>query len=155
VDASEIIDTLGLVPHPEGGWYRETWRHGEGPAELPGRAHGTAIYFLLVADERSHWHRIDAPEIWHFYAGAPLELWTAADASAHPQLQLLGLDLDAGERPQIVVPAGWGQAATSRGDYTLTGCTVSPGFDFATFELAPPGWAPGMPSPSEPPGASR
>jgi uncharacterized protein len=143
VDASEIIDSLGLVPHPEGGWYSETWRHDEGP---DGRGHASAIYFLLVAGERSHWHRVQGAEMWHFYDGAPLELWMARTEESRADLHLLGTDLLAGERPQILVPPGWWQAAASRGDYTLVGCTVAPGFAFSEFELAPEGWAP-SPSP--------
>ncbi len=136
--AREIIDALGLQPHPEGGWYRETWRAA---AEPGARAAGTAIYYLLDAGEFSHWHRVDAAEIWHFYAGAPLALTLSPDghdAEAHR----LGSGLAAGQRPQIVVPAGWWQCATSLGAWTLVGCTVSPGFDFAGFEMAPPDWRP-------------
>ena len=143
MDASEIIDTLGLVPHPEGGWFRESWRHERGPGGPDDRPFGTAIYFLLAAGDRSHWHRIDAPEIWHHYSGAPLELWTASDDGQQAELRVLGTDLEAGERPQLVVPAGWWQAANTRGDYTLVGCTVSPAFEFSAFELAPPEWQPG------------
>jgi len=142
VDAAEIIDVLGLVAHPEGGWYRETSKV-DGPDG--GRALGTAIYFLLVADEWSHWHRvIDADEIWHHYAGAPLELWTSTDAVSRERA-VLGTDLLAGERPQLVVPAGVWQGAVSTGDYTLVGATVVPGFTYDHWELAPPGWEPGQP----------
>jgi predicted cupin superfamily sugar epimerase len=141
VDAAEIIDLLGLVPHPEGGWYRETWRAEPGDGDPDGRSGGTAIYFLLVAGELSNWHRVDAAETWHFYAGAPLELWISSDG-ADRELHLLGLDLLAGERPQVVVPPGAWQSASSRGDYTLVGCTVVPGFTFDGFELAPEGWEP-------------
>jgi predicted cupin superfamily sugar epimerase len=139
--AAEIIDLLGLVPHPEGGWYRETWHSPEAADDASGRALGTAIYFLLVAGERSHWHRVDAAETWHFYDGSPLELWISPDG-VHEELHLVGLDLMAGERPQVVVPPGAWQSATSRGDYTLVGCTVVPGFSFDGFELAPDGWEP-------------
>ena len=142
MDASEIIDSLGLIPHPEGGWYRETWRHDQGPE---GKGHASAIYFLLVAGERSHWHRVHGAEMWHFYDGAPLELWMAETSESRPELSLLGTDLLAGERPQLLVPPGWWQAASSRGDYTLVGCTVAPGFEFSGFELAAEGWAPGRP----------
>jgi predicted cupin superfamily sugar epimerase len=136
--ARQIIDALGLRPHPEGGWYRETWR-----AEAPpgARAAGTAIYYLLDAGEFSHWHRVDATEIWHFYAGAPLALTLSPDghdAEAHR----LGPEIAAGQRPQIVAPAGWWQCATSLGAWTLVGCTVSPGFEFSGFEMAPPDWRP-------------
>jgi predicted cupin superfamily sugar epimerase len=136
--ARQLIDALGLAPHPEGGRYRETWR---APAAEGARAAGTAIYYLLEAGEFSHWHRVDAAEIWHFYAGAPLSLTLSPnghDAEAHR----LGPEILAGQRPQIVVPAGWWQCATSLGAWTLVGCTVSPGFEFAGFELAPPDWRP-------------
>lgn len=132
--ADEMIAALRLQPHPEGGWYAETWR-----AEGPGRASGTAIYFLLRAGERSHWHRVDAAEIWHFYAGAPLKLRLAETEQGPVQEQLLTPDLPKG-RPQHIVPKNWWQAAETTGDFTLVGCTVSPGFDFDGFELAPPGF---------------
>ena len=144
MDAAEIIDLLGLVAHPEGGWYRETWRP-EGPDG--GRPAGTAIYFLLVADEWSHWHKVDGDEIWHHYAGAPLELWMSPDAR-HSERFVLGTDLMAGQRPQLVVPSGVWQGAVSLGDWTLVGATVVPGFTFDRWELAPPGWEPGHPLPS-------
>ncbi len=137
--AREVIWLLDLRPHPEGGHFRETFRDaraGEG-----GRAASTAIYFLLARGERSHWHRIDAAEIWHWYAGAPLEL-DIAPADGRRERVLLGCDLAAGERPQAVVPAHAWQAARTRGDWTLLGCTVAPGFDVARFELAAPGWEP-------------
>ncbi len=137
-----IIDLLGLSPHPEGGHYAETWRAAAAPGERPT---GTAIHFLLRAGEHSAWHRVDAAETWHFYAGAPLELSIApADGAAPATLHRLGIDLVAGERPQIVVPTGDWQRARSLGDWTLVGCTVSPGFRFEGFELAPPGWEPGV-----------
>lgn len=132
--ADDIITRLGLQPHPEGGWYRETWR-GEG-ADRPV---GTSIYFLLKAGEVSHWHRVDATEIWHFHAGAPLELRLAASAARPASVQILGPDL-IDQRPQVVVPAHHWQAARSLGEFTLVGCTVSPGFRFDGFELAPPGF---------------
>ena len=139
--AESIIEALRLRPHPEGGHYAETWR-----ADAPGdeRPAGTAIYFLLRAGERSHWHRVDAAEVWHFYAGEPLTL-SIADASgaADPEKHLVGPDLAAGQRPQVVVPAGAWQSAESAGAWTLVGCTVSPGFEFAGFELADPDWEPG------------
>jgi predicted cupin superfamily sugar epimerase len=137
--AAEIIRLLDLKPHPEGGFYRETFRD---PARSEsGRAASTAIYFLLEAGQVSHWHRVDAAEIWHCYAGAPLEISvsrTGEDLSRH----VLGPDLLKGERPQVVVAAHWWQSAESLGPWTLVGCTVAPGFEFAHFELAPPGWAP-------------
>jgi predicted cupin superfamily sugar epimerase len=137
-EAEMIIQALGLQPHPEGGHFAETFRDA---AHHAGRSHGTAIYFLLKRGERSHWHRVDATEIWHVYAGAPLRLGIAAPGGK-AGWQLLGGDILAGQRPQGVVPAGHWQAAETTGDYTLVGCTVSPGFDFAGFELAPPGWEP-------------
>lgn len=136
--ADEIIARLGLQPHPEGGHFRETFR-----AAGAGRAASTAIFFLLKAGERSHWHRVDADEVWHHYAGAPLELSMSDDGRAIRHLRL-GSDFDIGETPQIVVPRGVWQAARSLGHWTLVGCTVAPGFDFAGFELAPPGWRPGV-----------
>ena len=137
--ADEIIAALQLAPHPEGGWFRETWR-----ADAPDgkRAAGTAIYYLLKAGERSHWHRVDAAEIWHYYAGAPLRLALSHDGETRKD-RTLGPDLAAGQAPQIIVAPGEWQAAESLGDYTLVGCTVSPGFEFSGFEMAPPGWTPG------------
>jgi predicted cupin superfamily sugar epimerase len=138
VTAEDIIDLLGLQPHPEGGHYRETFRD---PAGSPsGRAHSTAIYFLLRAGEVSRWHRVDATEAWHWYAGAPL-LLTVADASGRRDVRL-GTDFAAGERPQAVVPARAWQQAQSRGAWTLVGCTVAPGFEFAGFEMAAPDFDP-------------
>jgi uncharacterized protein len=132
--ADDLIRRLDLRPHPEGGHYRETFRD---PRLVDGRAASTAILFLLKAGERSHWHRVDAVEIWHFHAGAPLALSIEGRG-----VVTLGADLAAGQTPQGVVPTGAWQAAESRGDWTLVGCTVAPGFDFAGFELAAPGWAP-------------
>jgi predicted cupin superfamily sugar epimerase len=134
----EIIETLGMLPHPEGGHYVETWRHAGTDGT---RGAGTAIYFLLQAGERSHWHRVDAAEIWHWYAGAPLELSTSADGQA-VTITTLGNHLAAGARPQVIVPAGVWQSAVSVGAWTLIGCTVSPAFEFSGFEMAPPDWAP-------------
>ncbi|NNE20496.1 MAG: cupin domain-containing protein, partial [Myxococcales bacterium] len=128
---------LHLLPHPEGGHYAETWRHDGGAS----RGAGTAIYYLLQAGERSRWHRIDAAEIWHFYAGAPLELMTCLEGEG-VQRRVLGSDLVAPQSPQIIVAAHEWQAARSLGDWTLVGCTVSPAFDFNRFELAPEGWSP-------------
>lgn len=137
--AAEIIATLGLRPHPEGGWYAETFRDAAGGP----RGHSTAIYFLLEQGQLSAWHRVkDAAEVWHFYAGAPLALSMHGEGSGAVIEQVLGVTLAAGERPQIVVPAGWWQSARSLGEWTLVGCTVAPGFDFAAFELAEPGWQP-------------
>ena len=134
--ADELIARLGLRPPPEGGHFIETFR-----APDPGRAAGTAIYFLLKAGERSHWHKVDADEIWHFYAGAPLELSLSEDGRQVRHTRL-GTDFGLGEQPQAVVPRHVWQAARSLGAWTLAGCTVSPGFDFAGFEMAPPGWSP-------------
>jgi len=136
--AAEIIARLELRPHPEGGHYRETFRDTR--ADVNGRSCATAIYFLLARGERSHWHRIDAVEVWHYYAGAPLTL-QIADGDGRRSITL-GADLTAGEAPQAIVPTlGW-QAAESNGDWTLVGCTVAPGVEFTGFELAPYGWAP-------------
>jgi predicted cupin superfamily sugar epimerase len=140
LSAADVVRLLALAPHPEGGHFRETFR--DAVSVDGGRAASTAIYFLLARGERSHWHRIDAAEIWHFYAGAPLVLEIAARGELPAQRLTLGTDLAAGERPQAIVPAGAWQAAASLGDWTLVGCTVAPGFDFARFELAPKGWRP-------------
>jgi predicted cupin superfamily sugar epimerase len=138
-DADAIIKALNLKPHPEGGYYAETWRD---PAPQGQRGLGTAIYYLLRAGEISVWHRVDATEIWHWHAGAPLKLRLSDDGVEQREI-MLGPDIAAGQRPQgIVPPHGW-QSAQSLGGWTLVGCTVSPAFDFAGFELAPPGWEPG------------
>lgn len=131
--AADIVALLDLAPHPEGGWYRQTFRDEAGPA---GRGFSTAIYFLLEAGQESRWHRVDAAEVWHFHAGAPLLLTIGADEHR------LGADLARGERPQAVVPTGVWQKARSLGDWTLVGCTVAPGFAFSGFEMAPEGWSP-------------
>jgi uncharacterized protein len=137
--AADIIARLDLQPHPEGGHYRETFRDISVDAE--GRSRSTAIYFLLARGERSHWHRIDAVEVWHYYAGATLTLRIADDTGQRSVK--LGADLAAGEEPQVVVPACAWQAAESNGEWTLVGCTVAPGFEFSKFELAPKDWTPG------------
>ena len=134
----DIIQMLGLDPHPEGGHFAETFRD---VATANGRSAGTAIYYLLRAGERSHWHRVDAAEIWHYYAGAALKLEISGEGEP-PLAHVLGADLEKGERPQAVVPARFWQAAQSLGEWTLVGCTVSPGFEFSGFEMAPPGWEP-------------
>lgn len=140
LSARDIIALLDLKPHPEGGHYRQTWKadapHGE-------RAAGTAIYFLLAEGEVSLWHRVDAGEIWHWHRGAPIELSLSADG-VKVETVTLGPDLIAGERPQIIVEKGVWQTAKSLGAWTLVGCTVSPGFQFSGFELAPPDWKPGL-----------
>jgi uncharacterized protein len=138
LSAAEVIRSLDLRPHPEGGHFRETFRDPRHDAN--GRSLSTAIYFLLAAGERSHWHRIDAVEIWHWHAGAALALQVARTEGV--TTTRLGADLASGERPQAVVPAGAWQAAESLGAWTLVGCTVAPGFDFAGFELAPKHWTP-------------
>ena len=137
-NAADIIAALGLQPHPEGGHFRETFRD---KASREGRACSTAIYYLLSTGERSHWHRVDAAEIWHFYAGAPLEL-AIADDGGNRAVRLLGSALDKGERPQVIVPARAWQSAWSTGEWTLVGCTVAPGFEFSGFEMAEKGWEP-------------
>lgn len=138
MDAEAVIALLGLAPHPEGGHYRESFRDRP---EGGDRGATTAIYYLLRAGEVSHWHRIDAVEIWHWYAGAPLAL-SMCPPGAEVETARLGPDLAAGERPQGVVPAGAWQSARSLGDWSLVGCTVAPAFEFAGFELAPAGWSP-------------
>jgi len=141
LSAAEVIRLLDLRPHPEGGHFRETFRdrrivHGK-------RAASTAIYFLLARGERSHWHKIDAAEVWHYHAGAPLVLEIASTEHGPVERLTLGPDLAAGERPQAIVQAHQWQAAEARGDWTLVGCTVAPGFEFAGFERAPRDWKPG------------
>jgi uncharacterized protein len=138
LSAQDVIRLLELKPHPEGGHYRETFRDLRKVDS--GRCASTAIYFLLARGERSRWHRIDAAEVWHFYAGAPLALDIACGGKV--ERITLGIDLAAGERPQAVVPVRAWQAAQSFGDWTLVGCAVAPGFEFSGFELAPPQWAP-------------
>ncbi|HEY4774793.1 MAG TPA: cupin domain-containing protein [Xanthobacteraceae bacterium] len=135
--AADVVRLLALKPHPEGGHFRETFRD---PSAVGGRAASTAIYYLLVRGERSHWHRVDAAEVWHWYAGAPLRLAVAPGGQV--ARLTLGPDLAAGERPQAVVPAHAWQSAESLGEWSLVGCTVAPGFEFAGFEMAPKGWTP-------------
>jgi predicted cupin superfamily sugar epimerase len=136
--AADIIAQLDLKPHPEGGYYRETFRDAD--VDSSGRSRSTAIYFLLARGERSHWHRVDAVEVWHYYAGDALTLQIADDRGQ--RRVRLGPDLAKGEVPQAIVPAYAWQAAESTGDWTLVGCTVAPGFEFAKFELAKPDWFP-------------
>lgn len=141
MSAADIIRLLDLQPHPEGGHYRETFRDAQtGTQTMNGRAACTAIYFLLARGERSHWHRVDACEIWHYYAGDPMALHISDESGT--DTIMLGPDLARGQRPQGVVPPQAWQAAEARGDWTLVGCTVAPGFEFSKFELAPPGWSP-------------
>lgn len=138
MDAKDIIAMLDLAPHPEGGHYRRTFHDTSQGGE---RGASTAIYYLLAADEFSHWHRIDAAEVWHYYAGAPMAL-TISENGHDAQSFRLGPELKAGQRPQVVVPPGAWQTAVSLGPWTLVGCTVAPGFTFDTFDLAPPDWRP-------------
>ncbi len=137
MDADEIITALGLEPHPEGGWFAETFR---APAEEGVRPTSTAIHFLLREGERSHWHTVDADEIWLHHAGAPLILRTSGGAAIAEHR--LGPDIATGEQPQVVVPAGAWQSAASTGAWTLVSCVVAPGFEYSGFRLAPPGWEP-------------
>lgn len=139
MNAEEVIKRLSLEPHPEGGHFRETFRHRP-PAG--GRGAMTAILYLLAAGETSVWHRVDAAEIWHFHAGAPLALAISGDGE-RATIHALGPDLAVGETPQVVVPPHAWQSARSSGAWTLVGCTVGPAFELAGFELAPPGWEPG------------
>ncbi|MEM0937792.1 MAG: cupin domain-containing protein [Pseudomonadota bacterium] len=134
--AQAIIDALALAPHPEGGWYRQTWIDTTSEA----RPSGTAIYYLLDAGQRSHWHRVDATEIWHFYAGTPLRLRISETEHGPAEAHLLGPDIAAGQRPQIIVAKDAWQSAESIGGWALVGCTVSPGFRFDGFTLAAPGF---------------
>jgi predicted cupin superfamily sugar epimerase len=134
----DIISELSMQPHPEGGWYVQTFRDTEGGS----RGHSTAIYYLLTAGQRSHWHRVhDAVEVWHYYAGAPLALHRAKHGGTSETVTL-GTDIVNGERPQAIIPADWWQSAETLGGYTLVGCTVSPGFEFTSFEMAAPDWTP-------------
>ena len=140
--AEDIIARLDLAPHPEGGWYRQTWR--ESPTTPGGRSAGTAIHFLLEGGQRSHWHRVDATELWLFQAGAPLVLRTALGERGEAGVAetLLGPDLAAGQALQAVVRAGEWQAAQAQDGWTLVACVVVPGFEFAGFEMAAAEWAP-------------
>ncbi len=138
LQAKDVIEQFDLKRHPEGGWYRETFRDDE---KVDGRSLSTAIYYLLEAGDYSHWHRVDATEIWHYYAGSPMVITISPnghDASAHR----LGMNLHNHERPQIVVPKNHWQTAESLGSWTLVGCTVSPAFEFEGFEMAPDDWRP-------------
>jgi predicted cupin superfamily sugar epimerase len=144
-DPTELIDRLGLRPHPEGGMYAETWREPGAPGA---RTASSAIYYLLREGEASHWHRVDATEVWHHYAGAPLEL-RIADPGRSATTVRLGDDIARDQRPQAIVPAGAWQAARTLGPWSLVGCTVAPAFDFEGFELAPPDWEPEVAPPSD------
>jgi predicted cupin superfamily sugar epimerase len=138
--AREIIRLLDMAPHPEGGWYRRTFEDTASDAD--GRPPSTAIYYLLQAEELSAWHRIDAVETWHWYAGAPIRLSLSPPDGQGVTAHTLGPDLRTGARPQLIVPTGWWQTAVSLGAWTLVGCTVAPGFRFEGFELAPGDWRP-------------
>jgi len=139
-EAKALIEALGLAPHPEGGWFVETWR---APAADGERAAATAILFLLEQGQRSHWHKVDATELWLFHAGSPLTLSTAAGDEGPSRSVRLGPDVLAGERPQLRIEPGEWQSAEAESGWALVSCIVSPGFEFAGFTLAPPGWAPG------------
>lgn len=144
--AKDIIRLLELKPHPEGGFYKETFRDNDAGWNKQGskgvRGHSTAIYYLLEVGDCSAWHRVnDAVEVWHYYAGAPLVLTLSLDGH-EAQSHRLGPNIDFGERPQVIVPAKCWQTAESLGEWTLAGCTVAPGFEFAGFEMAPPDWRP-------------
>lgn len=142
--AAAVIARLDLAPHPEGGWYRETWR---APAAPPGgRSPGTAILFLLEAGQASHWHRIDATELWLFQAGTALTLKTAPGDTGPVIETRLGADILAGDSPQhAIAPGEWQAAQASPDGWALVACVVVPGFEFSGFELAAKGWAPGIP----------
>lgn len=135
--AADMIARLGLLPHPEGGHYAEIYR---APGLDGGRGACTSIYYLLAAGQKSHWHRVDAVEVWNFHAGDPLRLRIAHDGQMREVI--LGTDVAAGQHPQAVVPAHAWQAAEPLGDWSLVGCVVAPAFEFAGFEMAPPGWSP-------------
>jgi len=138
-DPKSIIEALNMQPHPEGGWYVETYRHAP---EDGSRGASTAIYYLLQAGEKSHWHRVrDADEVWHWHAGGPLKLGLSLDGKIS-EAMILGPDIAAGQRPQGVIPADAWQAAEPMGDWVLVGCTVAPAFEFAAFEMAAPDWQP-------------
>lgn len=138
-DPGAVIEHLALERHPEGGWYRETWRAESSDGD---RGAGTSILFLLEAGQRSHWHRVDATELWMFQGGTPLEL-SMADASGTVSTALLGIDFDSGASPQMVVPSHHWQSAQAGRGWSLVACVVVPAFSFDGFELAPPGWTPG------------
>jgi len=137
--AADIIEALKLEPHPEGGWYIQTFQDQAG---TDGRARSTAIFYLLEEGNRSHWHRVDAVEIWHYHAGAPLELSLSLDGIESRTL-VLGPEILDGQTPQGIVREGEWQSARSLGAWTLIGCTVAPGFEFSGFEMAAPDWQPG------------
>lgn len=135
-----IIEKLKMQPHPEGGYYAETFRDSDNKTK-EGRAASTAIYYLLLDGQVSHWHRVDAAEGWHYYAGSPLCL-SICGVNGQEQNYILGPDIMSGAHPQIVVKTGEWQSARSQGEWTLVGCTVAPGFEFSGFEMAPENWSP-------------
>lgn len=137
LDASSIIERFGLLRHPEGGWYRQTWQADAAPGVRPA---GTSILFLLKAGECSHWHKVDAAEIWHFHAGEPLSLWISPDDVGPATRHVLGSDFPEGQTPQAIVPEFHWQRAETTGSWSLVGCTVSPGFTFEGFTLAERGF---------------
>ncbi len=140
MNADEVVKKLNMFRHPEGGWYVETFRDHAGAP----RGHSTAIYYLLEKGDRSHWHRVrDAVEIWHYYAGSPMRLSISPRGTSIETFEL-GPDITNGAQPQVVVPANFWQSAEPMGDWSLVGCTVSPGFTFETFEIAPAGWQPSV-----------
>jgi predicted cupin superfamily sugar epimerase len=139
-DAPRIIAQLGLAPHPEGGWYAQTWR---ADAVQGTRPSASAIHFLLEQDQVSHWHKVDAAEIWLWHAGAPVTLGIAESEAGPVNETVLGGDVLAGQLPQVLVPAHFWQSAAPRGGWALVSCIVSPAFEFFGFALAPPGWSPG------------
>lgn len=132
---ADIIKTLDMQPHPEGGWYRETWRNAAAPRSL-----GTAIYFLLEAHQQSHWHKVDADEMWHWYAGSSMELHQYNGKKQW--VEILGPQLLTGQRPQLLVASDTWQMSVPVDGWVLVGCTVVPGFIFEGFELAAPDWQP-------------
>lgn len=140
-DAQNLIARLDLAPHPEGGWYRETWRAPDSDGE---RAGGTAILFLLEEGQRSHWHRVDGTEIWFWHAGSPVTLSIAPDDAGPVETLALGSDFAAGQQVQGIIPKDHWQAAHAAQGWSLVSCTVTPGFEFSGFTLAPPGWEPGQ-----------
>jgi len=141
--ADQLIEALDLAPHPEGGWYRETWRAAANPGE---RAAASAVYYVLKPGQRSHWNRVDADEIWLWHAGDPIDVAMVAGDSASPRTVRLGGRVTQGEQPQLIVPKGHWQTADpvpGEGGYTFISCIVAPAFEFEGFELAEPNWAPG------------
>ena len=142
--AQQLIDALKLAPHPEGGWYRETWR---APAEAGQRAAASAVLYVIARGRRSHWNRVDAHEIWLWHSGDPVDVSIAETDAGPSRTVRLGGRVERGEQPQLVIPSGQWQAGEpapgGEAGYTLISCIVAPAFEFGGFELAPTGWAPG------------